>query len=123
MAELTRRAFVGQVGVVAVAAPVLGDIAPQNDPLGLERFQPLVGESFRVTSDGRTWRTCVLEEAVATGAAPRPQFRAPLSLMFRMTDGEASSATKYVLHHRATGRIELHLNPVERDERLEAVIS
>ncbi|MHC4876342.1 MAG: DUF6916 family protein [Planctomycetota bacterium] len=109
MAELTRRAFVGQVGVVAVAAPVLGDIAPQNDPLGLERFQPLVGESFRVTSDGRTWRTCVLEEAVATGAAPRPQFRA--------------SATKYVLHHRATGRIELHLNPVERDERLEAVIS
>ncbi len=123
MAELTRRAFVGQVGVAAVAAPVMADIAQQNDPLGLDRFRPLVGESFRATSDGRTWRTCVLEEAVETGSAPRPGFRKPLSLMFRMTDGETSLAAKYVLHYRATGRIELHLNPVERDGRLEAVIS
>ena len=123
MAELTRRAFVGQMGAAAVAAPALAGPALNQDPFGIERFSPLVGETFRVSADGKTWRRCVLEEAVETGPAPRSDFRKPVSLMFRVVDGEPLSNGSYVVLHRELGKTTMHLTQVERDQRSEVVFN
>ncbi len=65
----------------------------------------------------------MLEEAITTGPAPRSDFRKPVSLMFRMVDGEPLPSGNYVVHHRELGRMTLHLNPVDRDQRSEAVFN
>ena len=123
MSELSRRAFVGQVGVAAVAVPAFASQAPDRDRFAVERFQPFVGETFRVSADGKTWRQSVLEEAVEVGPAPRSDFRKPVSLMFRAVDGEPLPSGNYVVLHRELGRLTLHLNPVERDQRSEVIFN
>ncbi len=123
MSELTRRAFVGEVGVAAVAVPAFASQAPGRDMYAVERFQPFIGEAFRVSADGRTWRQCVLEEAVGIGPAPRSDFRKPVSLMFRVVEGEPLPSGNYVVLHRELGRLILHLNPVELDQRSEVIFN
>lgn len=123
MAELTRRVFVGQVEVAAVAVPAVVSQAEDRDAFAVERFTPHVGETFRVSMDGKFWRECVLEEAVETGPAPRSDFRRPVSLMFRATNGEPLPAGNYVVLHRQLGQLKLHLNPVDRDQRSQVVFN
>ncbi len=123
MTKLTRRSFVGQMGAAAVAVPTVVSQAQDRDPFSVERFSPLVGETFRVSVDGKTWRRCVLEEAVETGPAPRSDFRRPVSLMFRSVGGDPLPSGNYVVMHRALGRLKLHLNPVGRDQRSQVVFN
>ncbi len=123
MDELTRRAFVGHVGAAAVVAPAAVSLAQDRDPYSVERFEPFVGDTFRVSSDGKTWRRCVLEEAVSTGPAPRSDLRKPVLLMFRAADGDPLPDGNYTLLHRQLGRLTLHLNQVERDQLSQVVFN
>lgn len=96
------------------------------DKLSHSAFSPLVGEVFRIETDGAAMDG-TLAECRALGRRPSgPGQREPFSLIFRGPSGPAWPQGIYRLRHAALGEFELFLVPVGPDRegmRYEAIFT
>lgn len=111
MSEVTRREFVGATAAVAGATVVAtGSAMAGVESPEVERFQPHLGSKFRVIVSRDDRVDAVLTEVKVLGKAPRPQFRAPASLILVTQDRVLDQGT-YAIDHARLGRLNLLLVP------------
>lgn len=116
MSEVTRRTFVGTAAGAAGAAALAGSSAiagttDRNDPYAPERFRPHLGSHFHIAVGNNDRVDAVLAKVEVIQDAPKPQFRAPVSLIF-VTQERALQQDRYTLEHDQLGRLNLLLVPI-----------
>ncbi|MFT4559201.1 MAG: hypothetical protein ACI93T_001804 [Porticoccaceae bacterium] len=121
MNDLTRRVFLGQAGATAMAGAAMAGESHSSHVNEADKFRPHVGQTFRISPDGKTWTNCVLDEVNDLGPAPRPHLPKPASLIFRTADGATLPQDTYIVSHNQLSVTRLLMAPVERDQRLEVV--
>lgn len=123
MGDVTRRVFLGQAGTAAIAGAAVANANGIADSGEAEKYRPFVGQTFRLSSDGKTWAKCVLNEVEDLGPAPRAWLPKPGSLMFRTEDGVSLSQGTYMVAHNRMPARRLLVTPVGKKQDLQVILA
>ncbi len=121
---------IGTAGVVGVLGQPLGasadDTSVGHRDVSLEQFSSKIGAEFQVQSEAGQVVTVALKEAAAVGSSPKPGYRQPLSLIFRVPGNVRLPQDTYVVQGAGLRPLRLLLVPVDVPQRynhLQAIIA
>lgn len=124
MSELTRRVFLGQAGVATVAGAAAAGEISSSKVSQADKFRPLIGQTFRISTDGKSWTKCKLDEVKDLGPAPRSHLPKPVSMLFSTADGVELQQDTYVVAHSKIPAQRLLVTPIHhRDQQLEVIFA
>jgi len=115
MAELTRRAFIGQAGAAAVTASAMASEDLGQDQV-FERLKKLEGRRLRLSNDGRTWTDCRLTRVEVIGDSPFAGARRPFAALLVAPRDADLNQDVYVIHDGLTEQFRHLVVPVDRTE-------